>query len=623
MSPEDRRLLLSKLDEDVHVGNKTYLLGTNQYPGVIYPQGHRHLREFRLDPFPVFIFSIDGLVVKKELFMPWKKNAVAAVYTAWKAEKGKAEITVSPLVNSRGIHTETRRDRLEWVFEEMNRHGFVQLTASYPDAPPLVMCSDGMNYQKSGVGEEEKWHRNMRYLREEERGLPSWEDHYCPGYFKTTLKKGINKFIILATGGVGARETCKEVLTRVEKERLICIQRHERLVKKFKARYGAVDDSLSHLIRASDSFIVNEGGKAIIAGYPWFSVWGRDTLIALPGTALVTGRFKDARMILRSLAKECRRGLLPNQLSGATYNSADTSLLYFYALHKYLAYTGDLSLASEVWPVLNGIIHSYMTGTDFGIKMDADALITAGSPNTALTWMDAKIGNHPVTPRSGKAVEINALWYNALKLAEMLSEHLDKEFQHAGLARRVRNSFTTVFWSPKLGYLHDCVTDEGADLCLRPNQLFAVSLPYQVVGKKVSESVVSRLWEALLTPYGLRSLARGPRYHGIYKGAPPERDAAYHQGTVWSWLLGFFVTAVVKVNDSSEESRWVSGELLSPLMNHHLSDAGLGTISEIFDGDAPHAARGCISQGWSVGEVLRCYVEDVLYKRPPYEEDYI
>lgn len=622
MSPGDRRLLLSKLDEEVHTGGKTYLLGTNQYPGVIYPRGHRHLREFRLDPLPVFIFSMDDLVVKKELFMPWEKNAVAAVYTIWKAEEGKAEIAASPLVNSRELHSETRRDRLDWVFEERKGKSCVRLTASYPDAPALVMCSDGMEYEESGLGEKEKWHRGMRYVREEERGLPSWEDHYCPGYFRAPLKKGINKFSVLAAGGDGAQETCEELLPRIEKERLRCLRRQERMVKKFNARYGAADESLSHLIRASDSFIVRDKGKAVMAGYPWFSVWGRDTLIALPGIALVTGRFKDARMILRGLAGHCRRGLLPNQLYGAAYNSADTSLLYFYTLHKYLSYTGDESLASEVWPVLNEIIDGYVTGTDFGIKMDADALIAADRLDSALTWMDAKVDGRPVTPRNGKAVDINALWYNALELAEMLSEHLDEEFPHAGLAKKAKKSFIDAFWSPKLGYLYDRVNDEGSDPCLRPNQVFAVSLPYQAVGRKVARSVVSRLWEALLTPYGLRSLSRGPGYRGVYKGGPTERDSAYHQGTVWSWLLGPFVTAVVKVNGASEESRWISGELLSPLMNHHLSDAGLGSVSEIFDGDAPHTARGCISQAWSVGEVLRCYVEDVLYKRPPYEEDY-
>jgi predicted glycogen debranching enzyme len=362
----------------------------------------------------------------------------------------------------------------------------------------------------------------------------------------------------------------------------------------------------------------------VIAGYHWFSDWGRDTMIALPGLALPTGRFEIARSILRTFAQHVDQGMLPNRFPDAgetpEYHTVDATLWFFEAVRAYHAYTGDLAfIKQELYAVLVDIINWHIRGTRYGIKLDAAGLLNSGEPGLQLTWMDARVGDWVVTPRRGKPVEIQTLWYNAIRIMEDLAARTADETgrkRYNDMADLTKWSFNRLFWNEAGGYLYDVVNGGPPDGSIRPNQIFAVSLPYSMLSPERAKRVVAVVQEHLLTPYGLRSLARrDPQYHGRYTGDGAGRDGAYHQGTVWPWLMGPFITAYLKVDGGSEAARLQAETWLLPLKNH-LCDAGLGHISEIFDGDAPHRPVGCIAQAWSVAEVLRAATEDVRGIRP-------
>ncbi len=364
-------------------------------------------------------------------------------------------------------------------------------------------------------------------------------------------------------------------------------------------------------------------GRYLLAGYHWFGPWGRDTFIALPGLTLVTGRFEEAKALLSTLARHVTEGLVPNLVDeggGAAYNTVDASLWYIWAGQKYLDYTGDVEFArTELWPVLQDILHSYETGTRYGIHADSDGLITAGDEGTQLTWMDAKYGDWVVTPRAGKAVEINALWYNALRFGEKLAALAGESGDHYGrLASRVFESFNQSFWYPEGGYLLDVIGPAGVDASFRPNQIIAASLPFSVLDKARSRLMVEKAWQRLWTGHGLRSLAPDdPHYIGHYGGDTASRDGAYHRGTAWGWLAGPFFTAFRRAFGEEPWARETLAELFAGFEGH-LWEAGVGFVSEIFDGDAPHLSRGCIAQAWSVAELLRAWSEDYLGNRPDF-----
>ena len=363
----------------------------------------------------------------------------------------------------------------------------------------------------------------------------------------------------------------------------------------------------------------------MIAGYPWFTDWGRDTMISLPGLTLVTGRYDDARNILRAFARSIDQGMLPNRFSdsGETpeYNTVDATLWMFHAAHEFLRYSGDTDFVrSELYEPLTGIIGWHERGTRYGIRLDSDGLLQAGAPGVQLTWMDAKVGDLVITPRMGKAVEIQALWYNALRVMERLAATFGDAAgaaRYSALAERAREQFLKVFWNDAAGCLYDVVATDGApDASIRPNQIFAISLPFPLLEGAQALQVVDVVEWELLTPYGLRTLSpRDPNYRGRFDGGPQSRDAAYHQGTVWPWLLGPFLTAYVKVHGGTEEARSRAGRFLDPL-RAHLTEAGLGHISEVFDGDFPHRPGGCFAQAWSAAEILRTYLEDAQGRQP-------
>jgi predicted glycogen debranching enzyme len=392
------------------------------------------------------------------------------------------------------------------------------------------------------------------------------------------------------------------------------------------ATRSPINDSFAQaLTSAADQYIVARGDqKTVIAGYHWFSDWGRDTMIALPGLTLPTGKHEVAKSILRTFAKHVNQGMLPNRFPDAgetpEYNTVDATLWFFEAARAYLAYTGDLEFVrNELYPVFTDIIAWHVRGTRYGIKVDPSGLLTSGESGVQLTWMDAKVGDWVVTPRRGKPVEIQALWYNALCIMDDLAGKIGDETaqkKYRSMAAVASWAFNRLFWNEKTGCLYDVVNGGPPDPAIRPNQILAVSLPHSMLSPERAQAVVERVREHLLTPYGLRSLAPSdPQYRGRYSGGPVERDGAYHQGTVWPWLMGPFVTAYVKVNGGTESARIQAAELLAPLQKH-LTDAGLGHISEILEGDAPHRPCGCIAQAWSVAEALRCYVEDVKGIRP-------
>ncbi len=354
----------------------------------------------------------------------------------------------------------------------------------------------------------------------------------------------------------------------------------------------------------------------ILAGYPWFADWGRDAFISLPGLLLSTGRFDEAKSVLTTFAAVADEGMIPNRFddrSGTTYfNSVDASLWFINAAFQYLKASGDSkTFIQELMPAIRWIIDSYHKGTRFDIRADADGLITAGNNQTQLTWMDAKYDGLAFTPRCGKAVEVNALWYNSLCLLAQF--YIDRDAQNAkhykSMADKVQKSFSELFWNESKGYLNDCILPDGlVDESLRPNQIFAVSLPFSALSPEQQKSVVNVMQKQLLTPYGLRTLnVQDSRYKGVYTGPQQQRDEAYHQGTVWAFLIGPFVEGFLKVNGFSRKSKKKAAEFIQPLLQHMTKDGCLGSVSEIFDGDAPHKPRGCIAQAWSVAELIRAY----------------
>jgi predicted glycogen debranching enzyme len=439
-----------------------------------------------------------------------------------------------------------------------------------------------------------------------------------PGEFEVRLKGGGSFAIVAST------EPIKSINSQ-----LLQVQEEMRL-SQLMERAGYAQEFINRLVIAADNFIVQREStatKSVIAGYPWFTDWGRDTMIALPGLTLVTKRFEEALEILNTFARYCKDGLIPNRFPdeglSPDYNTVDASLWFFHAVHQYLRYTGNYEVIEDaIYPVLKQIIECHLKGTHFNIHVTKDGLLAAGSSGQQLTWMDAKVDDWVVTPRHGKPVEINALWYNALRVMEKLAQSFgDESGEYSKLAQQVRKSFTREFWNDTAGCLYDVISEEnnGAvhkDSSLRPNQIIAVSLPFSMLDHTKEAKIVSKVWQHLYIPYGLRSLSpQDPHYIGHYQGDRFHRDGAYHQGTAWSWLIGPFITAYRKVNEYSRESQVVAEKLIEPFKGQ-LMDHGVGSISEIFDGDHPHDPRGCIAQAWGVAEVLRAYVEEVLDIRP-------
>lgn len=598
--PVDRRLLVAKLDEDLYVNKVRYVLGTNRVRNGYAQEGYRYLLNFQRHPFPTYIYQIDGIFLIKTIIMIHGENTTVVHYRVINPFQKKLSLYIFPLVNCRDYHHITQEN--DWPFhQEFISNRQVEI-APYSGAPHVYMATDHAEYVQSP-----SWYKGMYYYMEEYRGLPCFEDHFIPGYFTLHSQTSEEFSITFSTSEIAGFD-------------------YEHLEKKERERRNALlelaghsDDFVQKLVLAADDFIVERastGKKSIIAGYPWFNDWGRDAMIAFPGLTLCTRRFQDAREILATFSAYTKEGLVPNMFTGPgeepLYNTVDASLWYFYAIQKYLAYTKDYPFIKEhLWETMRDVIHYYKIGTRYGIAMDDDGLIIAGTPGLQLTWMDAKVGDWVVTPRQGKPVEINALWYNALMFMSELTGIFDKKDEYSELAEQVRQNFLLLFWNEEKQCLYDVVDGAEKDGCVRPNQIIAISLPYSALPQKLAQAVVERVFDELYAVYGFRSLSpQEQQFQGHYGGDQYYRDGAYHQGTAWSWLLGHFVTAYRKAFNYSPESLLTVRLLLAP-MRDHLRDHGIGTISEIFDGEYPFTPRGCFAQAWGVAEVLRCYLEDV------------
>jgi len=634
--PINRWVLLTKLDEELKIGTETYALGANEFHDVIHPEGHRFLSDFVLNPLPTYKYAVEGVSLKKTVFMPYMKNATAVIYEVYNPLEQKVSVRVSPLVNSRHIYSITDKDMLPWSFIQ-KRLGEAAVIETSDSLSSLILSSGN----EGSFVEESWWVEKIFFRVDASRSESSTDDQFRPGFFKFSVDPKETKiFYVLAVAGKNEEKAKNlfssfgngiddiDLLYREE------LERRKGLLEKFREHNAGLEleDWLKWLIQAADSFIVyraSTGKKSVIAGYSWFDDWGRDALISLPGLTLVTGRFKDAQEILLTFERYCSKGVIPNRFSDKAgdiplYNTVDATLWFFNAVLQYLKYTGDYNFVQEnLWNTMNEIIDYHVQGTIFGIHMEEDGLIAHGPQ---LSWMDATTIDGFVTPRDGKAVEIQALWYNALKTMQLIAKRFnqqDKAEKYCSMAEKAKESFAEKFWNPKTGYLFDVVNKDGADSTLRPNQVIAASLDFPVLDGTKSEKVVETVRKRLWGQYGLKTLPEtDPRYIGKYLGDWTHRDSAYHNGTVWAWLLGPFTTAFLKTKNHEEHWRdFAFKSFLQPLFREEIHHAGLGTISEIFDGDAPHRSRGCIAQAWSVAEPLRAYVEDVAFVRPPHERE--
>jgi predicted glycogen debranching enzyme len=632
--PGDRRVCLAKTDEEICIDNTVYPLGANEFQNEIFPKGYLFLREFSVSPFPKCVYATQNFEVQKTIFMPQEKNATIILYEIFNKNNFDAKIRVYPLISCRHIHSVINKHESPVRFSEKHENKEVDVESGMPQ-PVLMMKTTSGRYCKS-----EKWTERLYYREEASRGESCLDDCYQPGYFEVEVEAGGNeKFAVVAVAGeseVHARRILDEMPISIHEAEALYqqeLKRREDFLAKFYMEHESApsDEWLKWIILAVDMFIVkgtDATQRSVIAGYHWFEAWGRDTFIALPGLMLVTGRFEDARKVFLTFKKYCREGLIPNfipdRLGQPSYNTVDATLWFVNAVLQYIKYTGDYKFVEEqLWENLKTIVENHMKGTMFGIHVDSDGLLAHGPQ---LTWMDAAVDGQPITPRAGKAVEVQALWYNALKTMEFLANKLEEKKmaeEYAQLAEKARKSFNEKFWNAEKGCLFDVVNEDGKDCSLRPNQVVAVALDFTMLDKEKSEKVVDILQRELLTPYGLRTLARtDPRYVGVYGGDRNSRDRAYHNGTVWAWLLGPFITAYLKIKGYSTFSReYAFKNFLSPLFTEQIFKAGIGVISEILDGDPPHTPRGCIAQAWSVAEPFRAYVEDVMQFRPKHERE--
>jgi predicted glycogen debranching enzyme len=564
--PADRWLLLSSLDEEIEGTH----LANHQYPGVIHPQGNKYLQEFRLDPFPRFCYRIGSCRIEKTVFIILGENTTIISY---KVKNGQGTMRLVPLVHSRSFHGASP---LPGMSQEPLDAGTILRSNLRPEIH-LTLLSDGPAYIP-----HELIYNNFEYEEERLRGLAWKEDLFAPGRFEIELSGDASFAIAASTWRTGMPDWRAEL--RKEKERI------EKLLVP-----------IADLARAADSFLVKRGkGKSLIAGYHWFDDWGRDAMISLPGLLLCTGRFEDARLVLKSFAAAMKEGVLPNDLGAGSYNTVDASLWFVRAVGSYFVHSEDLEFVREIWPKLLEVVCRYSRqGEDFAC--DEDGLIVSGP---ALTWMDARLEGRPVSPRSGKCCEINALWYSALidmqKLGNALGRSQGTGF--ARLAEKVLESYQK-FWNSEAGCLFDVIDHEDASI--RPNQIIAAGIP-GLLPDVMRMSILDIVTRELLTPFGLRTLSpRDPRYVGRYEGDPRRRDGSYHQGTVWPWLMGPYIDALLSVRGRSASVLAQARELLRPLLA--MQSGGINTIPEVFDGDSPQRPGGCISQAWSVAEVLRAW----------------
>jgi len=597
--PLGRTVLLSKLEEMVTYDDQSYPLFTNRWnhAGAPFdPPGFQYLECFRLaGTTPIWTYACADARLEKRVWLAQGDNTTYIRYDL-KQSTLPLTLAIKALVNYRDFHHNTHADG--WAMQIEPLSGGLKVIA-FDGAVPFYLFSD-----QATVTLQHDWYRDYFLLAEAARGLDATGDHLYAGHFQVTLQPGHSVTLVATTDPQASLDSTAAYAQRRAYEQTLLDQ----------SALAPESAGIRQLILAADQFIVrrnmdnDEHGRSIIAGYPWFGDWGRDTMISLPGLTLTTGRANVAARILRTFAQVVDQGMLPNRFpdSGQApeYNTVDATLWYFEAIRAYHAATQDETLLRDLYPVLQEIIRCHQRGTRYNIHLDPrDGLLSSGEAGVQLTWMDAKVGDWVVTPRTGKAVEINALWYNALCSMVAFARLLDQPAErYEALAEQTRTGFAR-FWNEAVGYCYDLIDGPENSPALRPNQLFAVSLAHSPLTLDQQKAVVDSCARHLLTSLGLRSLApHHPQYTGRYQGGPYERDSAYHQGTVWAWLIGPFVEAHLRVYGDEK----IAHRFLQPLLQH-LVDAGIGSISEIAEGQPPHRPRGCIAQAWSVAELLRLW----------------
>ena len=592
--PAGRMVLLNGFDAWIETPRGTFALSSQRYgPDVIHPDGATRIEAFENEPWPRWRYRIDhDIVVEQELFVPKGESAVFISWRAMAPDGIELKLKVRPFLSGRDFHA-AHHENAAFKFVAEQKSGRV-LFRSYTDVPGVFAFSNG-RYLDGPT-----WYRNFLYTAEQERGLDATEDLASPGLFEFSLS-GQPALLMFATEGQATTEI-KSIETRFAQVKTI---------EQARRQYFS-----GPLERAADAYLVRRGpGKTLIAGYPWFGDWGRDTFIAIRGLCIATNQLEEARDILLAWAGVVSKGMLPNRFPDSgdqpEFNSVDASLWFIIAVHDYLlAAAKEPSLTEDchtkkLGAAVEAILAGYYEGTRFGIRADRDGLLSAGEPGQQLTWMDARVDGHEITPRIGKPVEVQALWLNALALGAKFSGHW-RPILEKGLV-----SFGARFWNETAGFLADvidCDHQPGtADFTFRPNQIFAVGgLPHSLLSASKARRIVDAVEKRLLTPLGLRSLASSePGYAAHYQGDSRARDAVYHQGTVWPWLIGPFVEAWVRVRGKTPQAKAEARQKFLTPLYQHLQTAGLGHISEICDAEPPFTARGCPFQAWSLGELLR------------------
>ena len=629
-SPLGRMMMLNEVVEMVKLpdGRTVELGGEERANAPLRLHGADFLKEFRLDKgLPAWRYQVDSFVFEKSLMLPHGQNTVYLNYRILDGD-GPVQLSIRPSLNIRPheapVSSPITASYVLSVFEDQ-----YEISAG-PTIPTLRMLLYGTG---AALTIDRIRIQEIVYRIEESRGYAARGELWSPGFFHAELSKGREATLIAST-------EAWETIRAMSPEEAINAEYDRRGRLLSEADPTAREGTPAELVLAADQFIIRPAGRledtarahaagdevrTVIAGYHWFTDWGRDTMISLEGLTLTTGRFVEAAYILRTFAHYIKDGLIPNMFpegqKDGLYHTADATLWFFHAIQRYLELTGDRTILRLVLPKMLGIVDAHLRGTRFNIHVDpSDGLLVQGAAGYQLTWMDAKVDDWVVTPRRGKAVEINALWYNALMLLEGWLREEGREDAAPWIrehAERARGSFNSRFWNAERGYLFDVLeSEQGDDPACRPNQLLAISLDHPVLDKKRWEAVLAVCKDKLLTPVGLRSLSPDNKdFKSRYDGDLRSRDAAYHQGTVWSWLIGPFVDAWLKVypNDCGTARGFLEG------FTAHLGEACIGSISEVFDAEAPYTPRGCAAQAWGVAEVLRCWVKTAPRPKPALE----
>lgn len=617
-APIERYLVFSKINETATVGTRKVSFETSQHRAsgkTVYTEGQKFLTSFIYDGSVHYTYETDNFSFEKHITL--KRNAnVCAVSYELTAGDSACTFTLTPLFNYREHSESSTPDTLRFETFTEDRT-FYLVPEKNKNIAIRFQTSEGTFSKRETV-----YDIDMQLQIEVDLETDGLDCHYCPVDLSIAVPANTTKKVSILCGIGDVNERPAPVSAT---EAFSILEENARCHAELFEKAGYHDSFANQLVLASDQFLTyRESTKmmTVLAGLPWFTDWGRDTMIAFTGLTLCTKRFKEAEEILLTFARYIRHGIVPNMFPDDNmpplYNTVDASLWYFYAVYQYLHYNPaaetEAFVKEQIFPHLKEIISAYEKGTDFSIYMEDDGLIHAGSGLDQITWMDVRVGDWVATPRHGKPVEINALWYNALRIMESLCEKFDEDASaYRTRANQVKESFNAKFWDSANQCLFDVVDGDEPDDHIRPNQIYAVSLPFSLLPEEQEKAVVALVEKELFVGCGLRSLAPDhPDYHGIYCGALAKRDAAYHQGTAWGFLLGGFFSAYMKVNHHSSSAAENAVRMLEPVRKH-LTDSGcIGSISEIFDGDAPHNPRGCYAQAWSVGEVLRCYCEDIL-----------